>query len=184
MIEHLFGSRTRLKLLTLFFHQAGESFYVRQLSRLTGEHMNSVRRELSNLKTLDIVHETIDHHKNFYKINAQCTLYAELRALILKGQLMQEKKFIQRFTTMGDVQLLVLLGYFVDDTTSAIDLFIVGELSQANVQILLDEFNQRFGQNLRYTLMTANEYQYRREVTDKFLFTILQAPQIELVNRL
>lgn len=184
MIEHLFGSRTRLKLLTLFFHQSSDWFFVRQLSRLTGEHINSVRRELSNLKMLGLVHEKIDHHKNFYQINTQFILYAELRALILKGQLIQEKKFIRRLERMGDIRLLILLGYFVDDQKSAIDLFIVGELSQKNIQDLLNEFNQRFGQNLRYTLMTASEYHYRREVTDKFLFTILQAPQIELVNRL
>ncbi len=184
MIEHLFGSRTRLKLLTLFFHQPNDWLYVRQLSRLTGEHINSIRRELSNLKTIGLVQEKNEQHKLFYQVSTQYLLYTELRALVLKGQLIQEKKFIRRLERMGDIQLLLLLGYFVDDVRSAIDLFIVGELSQKNVQNLLDEFTERFGQNLRYTLMTASEYRYRREVTDKFLFTILQAPQIALVQRL
>ena len=54
MIEQLFGSKTRVKLLQLFLANPGRSFYVRELTRKIDEQINSVRRELSNLMELSL----------------------------------------------------------------------------------------------------------------------------------
>ena len=48
--EKLFGSKTRAKLLDLFFANTNKSFYVREITRLIEEQINSVRRELMNLE--------------------------------------------------------------------------------------------------------------------------------------
>jgi hypothetical protein len=45
MIEQLFGSKTRVKLLKLFFSNPNRSFYVREITRTIDEQINSVRRE-------------------------------------------------------------------------------------------------------------------------------------------
>ena len=47
-IEKLFGSKTRAKLLELFFSNTSKSYYVREVTRLVEEQINSVRRELIN----------------------------------------------------------------------------------------------------------------------------------------
>ena len=49
MLEHLFGSKTRVRLLRLFLHHPEEAFFVRELARKTHFQMNAVRRELENL---------------------------------------------------------------------------------------------------------------------------------------
>ncbi|MFA5995384.1 MAG: hypothetical protein WCW27_06140 [Patescibacteria group bacterium] len=184
MIEHLFGSRTRLKLLQLLFTHPTAWFYVRELSRTVHEHINSIRRELANLEAIGLLEKKVEQRKTFYQVKSDFLLYTELKALVLKSQLIHEKKFLRRLEQAGKIELLLLLGHFIGDTQSAIDLFIVGNLSNKHIQVLLEEFNQRFGQNLRYTVMTLTEYQYRRDVTDKFLFNLLQAPQIVLVDNL
>ena len=43
-IEKLFGSKTRAKLLRLFFENPTKSFYVREMTRVICEQINSVRR--------------------------------------------------------------------------------------------------------------------------------------------
>ena len=45
-LEKLFGSKTRTKLLSLFFGNPERSFYVREMTRVIEEQINSVRREL------------------------------------------------------------------------------------------------------------------------------------------
>lgn len=52
-IEKLFGSKTRAKLLRLFFSDMNKSYYVREITRLIEEQINSVRRELINLEGRD-----------------------------------------------------------------------------------------------------------------------------------
>lgn len=44
MIDALFGSKTRVKLLHLFLNNPGQPFYVREITRKIDEQINSVRR--------------------------------------------------------------------------------------------------------------------------------------------
>jgi hypothetical protein len=55
MVEQLFGSKTRVKLLQLFFSNPNRAFYVREITRKIDEQINSVRRELSNLLSVGII---------------------------------------------------------------------------------------------------------------------------------
>src|SRR6266496_3682412 len=43
MIDALFGSKTRVKLLHLFLNNPGKSFYVREITRLIDESLSGVR---------------------------------------------------------------------------------------------------------------------------------------------
>lgn len=184
MLDHLFGSRTRVKLLRLFLTHSEKHFYVRELTRTIDEHINSVRRELGHLEKLGLIKSHIEQRKKYYSVDTSFSLYPELRALILKSRLTLEKKFIGRLQELGHITYLSLMGYFVDDDTSAIDLFIVGSLPKKHLKQMLEEFNTHFGRELRYTLMSTTEYDYRKDVTDKFLFTLLNGDQVVVIDTL
>ena len=73
--EKLFGSKTRAKLLRLFFENPEKSFYVREMTRVIGEQINSVRRELLNLESIGIIkNETFDN-KVYYSANSKHPFY-------------------------------------------------------------------------------------------------------------
>jgi len=184
MLEHLFGSRTRVKLLRLFLANPDQQWFVRELTRVIHEHINSVRRELQQLEKFGLVAGKLIERKKYYQVNAQFILYPELKALFVKSRVTVEKGFIEKLAGSGQAHYLALLGYFVDDAASAVDLFIVGSLSKVTLQKLLDDFKLQFGRELRYTLMTDVEYRYRHDVTDRFLFTILHSPKIVLIDHL
>lgn len=183
MLEQLFGSRTRVKLLRLFLSQPEQRWFVRELTRVIHEQINSVRRELMHLEKLGLVHSTKENHRKYYQVNTKFSLYPELKSLIVKARLSIEKSTFERILKQDSIKYLALLGYFVDDHSSIIDVFIVGTIQKTAVQALLDEFKDQFGRQLRFTLMTPTEYAYRSDVTDKFLFTILNCPKIVLVDR-
>ena len=70
-VEKLFGSKTRAKLLRLFFENPEKSFYVREMTRVIDEQINSVRRELLNLEGIGIIkNETFDN-KIYYSANTK-----------------------------------------------------------------------------------------------------------------
>ena len=74
-IEKLFGSKTRAKLLQLFFENPERSFYVREITRVIEEQINSVRRELINLESIAIIkNETFDN-KIYYSANSKHPYY-------------------------------------------------------------------------------------------------------------
>jgi len=55
MLQKLFRSRTRVKLLTLFMMNPGREMYVREIARSTEENINAIRRELANLEEMGLL---------------------------------------------------------------------------------------------------------------------------------
>lgn len=84
MIEQLFGSKTRVKLLQLFYSNPNRSFYVREITRKIGEQINSVRRELSNLLSIGIITSDATQNRLYYEVNQDYEHYKPL-AMVFGG---------------------------------------------------------------------------------------------------
>lgn len=81
MIEQLFGSKTRVKLLKLFFSNPNRSFYVREITRKVEEQINSVRRELANLLSLGLITSDSTDNKLYYEVNQEYEHFDALRSM-------------------------------------------------------------------------------------------------------
>src|SRR5207244_10299527 len=84
MIEQLFGSKTRVKLLQLFFSNPNRSFYVREITRKIDEQINSVRRELANLLSIGIINSDSQNNRLYYEVSQDYEHYKPL-AMIFGG---------------------------------------------------------------------------------------------------
>jgi len=88
-IEHksissaLFG-KVRREMLALFFSRPDESFYLRQIARMTGVGQGAVQRELKRLAEAGIVTRTARGRRVDYRANRACPLYNELQGLMTK----------------------------------------------------------------------------------------------------
>jgi len=194
MIEQLFGSKTRFRLLRLFFRQPGQPFFVREISRHLGSQINAVRRELSLLVDLGIIKETAGQSPNFdpgstlrkyYTLDASSLLYPELQGLLVKVQMLGEQEFVHELTEKGGtVRLMLLTGRFVNKETIPSDLLLVGDLKERNIAKLVAKYEKDLGFEVRYTLMSEKEFKERRHVMDKFLYTLFEAEHHKIVNEL
>lgn len=184
MLEQLFGSRTRVKLLRLFLSQPQEEYYVRELTRRMNEQINSIRRELSNLEDMGLLVAEEREGKKYYKVNQEHVMFLELRALFLKGRFTMEKSFVTAIKDLGKVKLMLLTGQFIHDTSVPVDLFMVGEVNRTKLEVLLQKFKEQFGFDIRFTVMPVSEFNYRREITDKFLFSILNSRKVVVFDEL
>lgn len=184
MLEQLFGSRTRVKLLRLFSNNPDQAFYVRELTRKLGEQINSIRRELANLEKIGFLKSELQSKKKYYQVVPEYILYPEIKSLILKSRFTLEREFVSKIKKFGTIKYLALCGYFVDDKEAPVDLLIVGRISKKRLEAMLAKFSAGFGQEVRYTIMDAKEYQYRKDVTDKFLYETLNRQKVVVVNKL
>src|SRR5665213_274115 len=85
MIEQLFGSKTRVKLLQLFYSNPNRSFFVREITRKIDEQINSVRRELSNLLSIGIITSDNTNNKLYYEVNQKFEYYDPLQQIFGGG---------------------------------------------------------------------------------------------------
>lgn len=81
MIEQLFGSKTRVKLLQLFYQNPNRSFYVREITRKIDEQINSVRRELANLLSIGIITSDNTNNRLYYEVDQSFEHYAALGSI-------------------------------------------------------------------------------------------------------
>ena len=182
MLKRLFTSNARIKLMTLFLLNPDSEFFIRELTRKLDEQINSIRRELDNLKRMGLLKTKSRNRKKFYIVDKDFVLYNELRSIILKANSDQENiaKHIMEF---GKIDVLVLSGIFVDKETP-IDLLIVGEVDREKLeQYLNNELD--LARPVRFAVMDKQEYIYRQKCKDKFLLDIMEsADNIVAQNKL
>ena len=202
MLEQLFGSKTRVKLLSLFLNNPEKAYFVREITRKTGTPINAIRRELSNLEEIGLLKTVIQpaedkeiytgrkkkktksqgKMKKFYQADIGFTLYAELHALILKSQFLLEKNLIDRLQNIGSVHYLVLTGFFVGVEDAPTDLLVVGKVSKDKLGRVIKQFERILGHDLGFTVMSKKEFKYRKDITDRFLYSILEKKKIVVVE--
>lgn len=204
-LEQLFGSKTRLKLLKLFFNNPDKIHYVREMVRETNTQINSIRRELENLQNLGIIIELIPDsektgrlertrknkqvrqkylRKKYFKVNADFILYQELKSLLLKAQLLLEKNLIKGIQKLGNIYYLVLTGFFIGQKDARTDILIIGKMNRRKIKTLIKDFEKDFGREINYTLLSKREFNYRKDITDRFLYDILENKKMVIVDRL
>ena len=96
MLEQLFGSRTRTKLMYLFLENPENIFFVREITRAIGERINSVRRELDNLERFGLIKSKTDNQKRYYGADKNFVLFNELKTLIDKSKLLAERLVLNK----------------------------------------------------------------------------------------
>jgi len=184
MLDHIFGSRTRVKLLRIFLTNPNNNYYVRELTRKIKERINSVRRELDNLEKIELITHHEDGQKKYYRVSVNFILYPELKALILKSQLIIERNLGRSLRQIGQISYLVLTGIFTGVPEAQTDILIVGKANRLKLKRLVKQFSKDFDQRIRYTVMSKKEFEYRNDLTDKFLYTILENRKIIVADKI
>ena len=183
MFEQIFGSKTRVQLITIFLRNPDKGFYVRELSRITGQYINSIRRELENLEHFGLLKTERKLKKKFYLTNDTFFLLPELQNLFLKGRVFLENDLTTALKDVGDIQLLVYTGNFTGVDTQT-DLLIAGkDIETHRLRQILENFSLTVAHEIRYTVLSASDYEYRREIADKFLQEIFRNKNIVLVDK-
>ena len=188
MVEQLFGSKTRVKLLQLFYGNPNRSFYVREITRKIDEQINSVRRELSNLLSIGIISSENNDNKLYYEVSQTYEYYTPLSIIFgpkEPGAVTSEDQpgDSSPLKSLGRVDLAILTGKFTRDERSGADLLIVGDVNNAQVTKYVDELEKKEGKEIRYVVMTAKELAYRKKINDRFLLNILDSKKQVLADK-
>lgn len=202
----IFGSQARVKILRLFLFNPEQRFYIRQIARKLELQVNSARRELENLRDFGLLKvgekeglikkegESKEKEKEklkkrtsqekYYYIDQDFILFGELRSLFAKAQVLYKKDFVESIKKAGNPQLVVLAGLFVNNDKSPVDLLIVGKMEKNKIKNIIDKLEKDLGKELNYTIMNSSEFKYRRDITDIFLYNILETKNIIVIDKL
>ncbi len=190
MFEQLFGSKTRVKLLSLFYNNPERPFYVREITRKIDEQINSVRRELQNLLNIGIVRSVNQGNRLYYEVEPKYKFHAELQSIFSKiptksksiKQTKDDDQILKRVRKAGNVKLLFLTGAFVRGSNQQIDIVIIGDMNKAKLAQIVGEIEAEMNRELNYSAMRLEDFDYRRNLKDRFLTDILDAKKVVLYD--
>jgi hypothetical protein len=197
MVEQLFGSKTRVKLLRLFYSNPNRSFYVREITRKIDEQINSVRRELSNLLSIGIISSDNTNNRLYYEVNQSYEFYQPLLMIFGGVELPEETSeevvvtpkpkpkdpVLVELSQIGNVELALYTGQFTRDDSSGIDMLIVGDTNQAKLHKFMEMLEKQEKKEIRYVVMGLSEFIYRRQVKDRFITKVLAAKKQLLIDK-
>lgn len=188
MIDALFGSKTRVKLLHLFLNNPGKAFYVREITRLIDEQINSVRRELSNMLEVGIISSDSSDNKLYYEINQRYEYYVPFRA-IFADQHVEASRHVKvgrdwhaLIKELPGLRIAVLAGVLVKGSASSVDVLLVGDISPTKLKNSIKQIEKLEGRELNYSVLKYDEFYYRLSVRDKFITEILTGKHAVLLD--
>jgi len=197
MLEHLFGSKTRVKLLQVFLNNPDQPLYLRELARRLKVQLNAVRREVNNLVRLEILKWVAEpggaaltkkakrRHgmRRYLTANTDFILYPDLRALLLKAQLLVERSLVDKIIRLPRLQLFLLSGIFVGRSDAPTDVLLVGAVNHERLAKIIRSAERQLHHPINYTVLALPEYRYRMEITDRFLYQILEGQKIVIFDK-
>jgi hypothetical protein len=189
MIDALFGSKTRVKLLHLFLNNPGKAFYVREITRLIDEQINSVRRELSNMLEVGIITSDSADNKLYYEINQRYDYYVPFRAIFADEHIetagervKAESQWHELIEDLAGIRIAVVAGVLVKGSDSSVDVLLVGEVPAAKLKVVMKQAEKTEGRELNYSVLSYDEFYYRLSVRDKFITQILNGKHSVLMD--
>ncbi len=192
-IEKLFGSKTRAKLLELFFANTNKSFYVREITRVIEEQINSVRRELMNLESIGIVRNETFDNKVYYAANMKhpyAHAFQEIfgqkpavtpgaaRVPVIRKPSSSWDEYIKPVTKYLRGMALMNRAPGQD----GIDLLIIGDDRTKKLTRWAEVVEQKQGKPLDYVILARDDFLYRKSVKDRFVMDILEMDISELYD--
>ncbi|HLC94043.1 MAG TPA: winged helix-turn-helix domain-containing protein [Patescibacteria group bacterium] len=184
MLEHIIPSKTRRKILSLFFEHVGDTFHLRKVQREVGEEINAVKRELTILEKEGILKKERRINKVIYSLDPRYFLFEEFLRICTKTSAFATK-LLKNVTRLGSLKYIVLSTKFAKRqkiSEGEIYILFVGTVVAPEVTTLVGEEEKKWGREINYTIMTEEEFLFRKKNNDPFMWSFLKQPKIMLLG--
>ena len=184
MLKDLFISKTRVKLLQNFLSNPGRIFYVREMVRAVGEQINSVRAELARMERVGMVTSEVRANRKFYGFRKDYVYFDELSRLVAKSKGLGGAVIKER-NKLGKIKYASLSGMLIKRKPvgpTDVDLLIVGNVVLPQLAQIVKENESTVGREINYTVMTEDEFTFRKRRGDPFIKNILEKPKVLLIG--
>lgn len=184
MLKDIVVSRVRVKMLTLFLTNPDKMFYVREIVRQTKEEINAIRRELAHMEKKGMVKKEPRANRVYYQFRRDYPLYYELMGLITKttglgGDILKNQK------KLGKIKFVMISGKFARGqapSANSVELLVVGKVVIPELAQLVRLEEQKKGREINYTVMSDEEFEFRKRRRDPFILSVLQGSRIVIIG--
>ncbi len=180
--DTLFG-RTRGAVLAVLYGHVGESYYLRQLARMTGIALGPVQRELRQLVGAGLVTKRIQGTQTLFTANESSPVFAEMRSLVAKTVGMHDVLLASLRPLERKIDVAFVYGSVAragETEQSDVDLMVVGTAGFADVVDRIADAQKTLNREINPTVYTAREF--TSKLRGNFLKTVLGGKKLFLIG--
>lgn len=184
MFSDIITSKSRVKLLNVFLSNPNEMYHVRELVRRTGDEINAVRRELAFLEKKGILTKEPRANRVYYFLSKNYPFYFDLLRLGSKN-IGLGSEILKNRVKLGKIKYSMFSGRFlrkIKEQPDEVDLLIVGSIVLPELALLVREEEKRLNTEINYTVMTDEEFDFRKKKRDPFITSILSGSRVMLIG--
>jgi hypothetical protein len=184
-LSDIITSKVRVKLLELFFSNTREMYHVRGVVREIKEEINAVRLGLDRLEKAGILKKEPRGNRIYYWPRSDYEFYGDILSMVAKStglglQIITNRKKI------GSVAFVMFSGGFVrrlerkkDDE---VDILVVGDVVLPELATLVRMEESKRAKEINYTVMSREEFEFRKKRRDPFLQSILLSSRVMIIG--
>lgn len=182
IINRLFSSKLRTKLLDVFLSLSDARFYIRELERKIKEEAKNVSRELKNLEALGLLISEKQGNLKYYSVNENFFLYPELKAIIFKTTGIQGilKEALKR---LKGIETAFIYGTYAtgkESESSDVDIMVIGKPDLTELNEVISNLEEKLNREINYMCFDQEEFKERRKAGDAFINDVLSGEKIML----
>ena len=159
-------------------------FHVREAVRRTEEEINAVRRELIYLEKKGILTREPRANRVYYYLDRAYPFYSDLLSLYAKSRGIGAD-IIKNRVKLGKIKFAMLSGRFargIRNNPEEVDLLLVGTIVVPELSVLVRAEEERRKHEINYTVMTEEEFSFRKKRIDPFITSIIHGSRVMLLG--
>jgi predicted nucleotidyltransferase len=185
MLDKLFGSKLRARLLIWLFLHTDERYFVRQLKVLLKEDVANISRELSRLADMGILTCQTEGRQKYYQANKNCPVFTELRGLVLKTAGLADVLRRALKPLSKKIKAAFVFGSFAANSARAgsdVDLLVIGSCGFGEVAAAVGKAQDKLGREVNPSVYPTDEFRKKAAAGHHFIKTVLAGPKIFLIG--
>lgn len=177
-------TKNQTLILEIFFNDPEKSYYLRELSRITGKQPGVFQKDINTLVEKNILTSEKVANSRFFKLNKNYPLYSEFKSIFFKttgaqGQLNSALSGIK------NIKIAFIFGSFAkkdEDSLSDIDLMIIGNPDENLLIFEIIKIENKIGREINYHIFSIEEWVKKEKQKDNFIKNVLSSPKIFLIG--
>jgi len=178
-------TETQQKVLGLLYGQPERSFYTKEILRLTGMGVATIKRELDRMLAAGVLQMTRIGNQHHYQANPQCPIYGELLGIVKKTFGVTEAIRRALEPLAGKIDRAFIFGSVAsgkENAASDIDLLVIGEADFAEVVGALYPVQETLGREVNPKIYRQEEWARMKNTRDAFVREVLTKPLMDVIG--
>ncbi len=183
MLERLFTSRVRTKLLAKLLFSAGRQFHLREIAREIGASPVHAGKEIKRLASLGLVRERKVGNLTLFQANEGAPIFPELKRIFLKTEVFPES--VKGHLAGLSIEFAFIFGSFaknMESERSDIDLFVIGDVDEGSILRMIQKLESGLGREINYILWKRSVFERRASEGHHLLKSISKNPVVMIIG--